>query len=662
MKLPLCLVLAALLALNAMAVERLPVADFARQPESARVRLSPDGKRIAFLRDRDGRRVLHVAEVESGRLSWIDVGEADLVNGAPKEVAGFEWVGDRRLLVTTTVWDAFYGVLAVDCDGTRPIAVSGYEDNRIAVNSPKRFAREVIHRFMDEDQSVLMLDRHEGGPGSARFPDVLRVRTSDGLARVVMKNPGEVAGWGVDHQGVVRFGVHAHGEQTGAIYREDERAPWRTILPLQDRAGGLRPLGFDAAGGRVMVAALTPERRWTIYPLDPASGALGAPLLSDPEYDILPERFVPAIDGLPLATPVFSAAKDVLLGLRYVTDAPRVKWFDREFAGYQQMMDRTLPNTVNLLVNTSQDGKRLLWFGFSDQQPGAYYLVDTEKRSFKRLTSSRGWIKPAQMAPMLAVKYTARDGLVIHGFLTVPVGHEPKSLPLVVMPHGGPWVRDVWGFDPLVQLLANRGYAVLQMNYRGSPGYGQQLFLDARRQIGRKIQDDIEDATRWALAAGVADPRRIAICGGSYGGYSALFALGHNPELYRCGISYAGVTDWLEIYDDRRSDPAYRAANRYWRREIGDPDKDREFLRAISPVNFADRITAPVLILQGKDDRVVPPEQARLMIAALERAGHPPQSAFIADQGHAYSSEKGRTEIFQRMVDFLEKNLGPGVP
>jgi len=203
---------------------------------------------------------------------------------------------------------------------------------------------------------------------------------------------------------------------------------------------------------------------------------------------------------------------------------------------------------------------------------------------------------------------------------------------------------------------------VLQMNYRGSPGYGQQLFLDARRQIGRKIQDDIEDATRWALAAGVADPHRIAICGGSYGGYSALFALGHNPELYRCGISYAGVTDWLEIYDDRRSDPAYRAANRYWRREIGDPDKDREFLRSISPVNFADRITAPVLILQGKDDRVVPPEQARLMIAALERAGHPPQSAFIADQGHAYSSEKGRTEIFQRMVDFLEKNLGPGVP
>jgi dipeptidyl aminopeptidase/acylaminoacyl peptidase len=179
-------------------------------------------------------------------------------------------------------------------------------------------------------------------------------------------------------------------------------------------------------------------------------------------------------------------------------------------------------------------------------------------------------------------------------------------------------VRDIWGFDPLVQLLANRGYAVLQMNYRGSTGYGDELYQQARKQIGAKIQDDIEDATQWAIQAGVANPQRIAIMGMSYGGYSALFALGRSPGLYRCGISFAGVTDWPAMYED--SDVAEsKSAKRYWREQIGDPDK--EDLKVISPINFADKITAPVLIIQGKRDARVPQDQARRMIAALETAG-----------------------------------------
>jgi dipeptidyl aminopeptidase/acylaminoacyl peptidase len=302
----------------------------------------------------------------------------------------------------------------------------------------------------------------------------------------------------------------------------------------------------------------------------------------------------------------------------------------------------------------------MLWFGSSDRNPGAYYLFDRGKRSFRQLATRMSWIKPEQMAPMLSIKYQARDGLTVHGYLTVPAGHEPKGLPLVVMPHGGPWARDVWGFNPLVQLLANRGYAVLQMNYRGSIGYGDELFQSARRQIGGQIQDDIEDGTRWAIAAGIADPRRIAIMGGSYGGYSALFALGRSPELYRCGISFAGVTDWLAIYHD--SDTAtYKEARRHWREQIGDPSTDQDRLRAISPVNFAGRITAPVLIIQGKQDKRVPPDQARRMITALERAGRKPESLLLAGVAHNHGPEKKRIEIFKAMTDFLERNLGPGV-
>jgi len=651
----------AALATMAPAIERLPVEEFARTASAARGRMSPDGQMLAFLREYEGKKTLHILEIDQKNLTRMDLGEATLANDATKEVESFTWIGDKRLVIESSVWgDSFYGVIAANWNGDLAVPISGYEDNQIAVNGYKLFAREVIHRFYDKDQTILMLDRHEGGAGSSSHPDILRVDTSTGTAVTVVKNPGEVVAWATDFNGLVRLGILRHGDSSGAIYREDEKAAWQTILPLQNRKGQMQPLGFDAAGNRMLVAALTKERRWTVLPLD-AKGTLGDPLLTDPEYDIVPYSYTPAINGMALAGPIFSRRKQSLIGIRYYTESARVKWFDREFAGYQMVVDKSRPDTVNLMVDESLDGKRTLWFSYSDQNPGVYSLLDSEKRSFTQLARYSSKINPAQMAPTLAVKYSARDGLLIHGYLTAPVGHPPKNLPLVVMPHGGPWVRDIWGYDPLVQLLANRGYAVLQMNYRGSTGYGDELYQNARREIGGKIQDDIEDATRWAITAGVADPKRIAIVGQSYGGYSTLFGLGHNPDLYRCGISIAGVTDWSAFLED--SDVAdYKSASRYWREQLGDPGKDKEKLRAASPVNFADKITAPVLIIQGKEDKRVPPDQARRMIAALVKAGRKPENIFISKLGHNYGNEKQRTEIYKAVVAFLEKNLGPGLP
>lgn len=647
---------------TALAIERLPVEDFAREPSTSRARLSPDGKRLAFLRDYDGKATIHFAEIDKGKVSRLDLGEAEVAQGAEKAVNEFTWVGNERLVISTVVWDnRLYGVTATNWDGSQNVPISGYEDNKVSINSRKQFAREVIHCFFDKDHTVLMLDRHEGGGGDSKHPDILQVDTMSGLAKRAVKNPGDVASWGLDFDGVARLGILSQGERSGAIYRENEQSPWRIVMPLQDRPGQMRPVGFDKTSGKLFVTALTPEKRWSVFQLDPATGTLGAPLVSDPEYDIVPEGFRPSVDGVPLAATLLSSKSKTMVGVRYFTETARVKWFDRDFAARQVAVDRALPDTVNILVGSSEDEKRFLWLAYSDRDPGSYYLMDQEARSLKALATRMNWIKPAQMAQMYGVKYTARDGLVVHGYLTVPAGHEMKNLPLVVMPHGGPWVRDVWTFDPLIQLLANRGYAVLQMNYRGSPGYGEELLRSARRQIGRKIQDDIEDATRWAIAAGVADPKRIAIMGSSYGGYSTLFGLGRNPDLYRCGISVAGVTDWPAIFDDRRGDPEYKAANRYWRREIGDPDKDSALLESISPVNFADKITAPVLIIQGKTDRTVPQDQANLMIAALTKAGRKPESLFLSNMGHTHGNEKQRTEIYKTIVAFLEKNLGPGV-
>ena len=647
------------LVVTGYAIDRLPIEDFSREPSMSRAQLSPDGKRVAFLREFRNKATLHIAGIDDNSLTRLDLGEAGLLNGAAKDVDEFSWIGDDRLMVNTAVWDMFYGALATNWDGGRAVPISGYEDEKVPLSGTKIFAREIIHRFYDKDDSVLMLDRHEDGPGSSTHPDILKVDSHLGLLTTTVKNPGEVIHWGIDFDGVARLGILRHGDLSGAIYRENEKVPWRTILPLKNRSGILRPLGFNSADGSIFIAGLTPNKRWALFTLDPTAGKMGPPLLSDEQYDIYPDRFMPGVDHIPSAGPVFSRRKQTLVGFRYYTESPRVKWFDREYAGYQLSVDRSLPDTVNILVDESSDGNRLLWLGYSDCNPGEYYLFDKQKRTFRPMGARMNWIKPAQMAPMLGIKYVARDGLTIHGYLTVPVGYKPKGLPLVVMPHGGPWVRDIWGFDPLVQVLANRGYAVLQMNYRGSTGYGDELYREARRQIGRKIQDDIEDATRWAIAAGVADPKRIAIAGGSYGGYSALFALGHNPELYRCGISIAGVTDWPALYED--SDVAEnKAAKRYWREQIGDPNK--EDLRTISPISFPDKIVAPVLIIQGKKDRRVPQDQAKRMIAALTKSGHKPESLFISDLGHTFGDERKRTEIFKSITRFLETNLGPGMP
>lgn len=645
-------------AVQGYAEPRLPIEDFSRTPSFSRAHLSPDGAQIAFIADHNGRTKLHVLDVKAKSTVRINLGEEQLINGFPKQVESFAWVGNRRLLISTAVIDAHFGVMALDSDGRRSVGISGLErsdDLRVALS----WAREVVYAFYDDDATVLMLDRHESSPGSPNRPDVITVNTRTGLSRTILKNPGEVARWGFDFAGVARFGFLSHGDLSGIIYRESESAPWQTVLPLKDRRNEFRMLGFDAARNQPFVAALTENKRWAPFALNLTTGELSPPLLVDATYDIIPDRFVPNFDGAALAGPVFSLAKRSMVGFRYYTEAARVKWFDKEFSAYQQALDKSHPDTVNLLIDQSIDGKRLLWFSFSDQNPGSYQVLDTEQRLLIPIASRMPWLKPEQMAPMLAIKYPARDGLLIHGYLTVPVGHEPKNLPLIVMPHGGPWVRDVWGFDPLVQLLANRGYAVLQMNYRGSTGYGEELYQQAKREIGGKIQDDIEDATRWAIQAGVADRTRVAIMGSSYGGYSALFALGHDPELYRCGISLAGVTDWPGLYE--ASDVAEnKAAKKHWLEQIGDPNKDD--LRKISPVTFAERISAPVLIIQGKKDQRVPQDQARRMITALEKHGRKPESLFLAGVGHNFGNERNRTEIFTRIVEFLERNLGQGVP
>lgn len=640
------------------AAQYVTAAQFAQGPNISRPRLSPDGRYIASLQDISDKQWLIVLDLEAKKSFRINPGTTR--TGLNKEVGAFGWVSNRRISFLTTVWEgtAFTGDSAVDCNGKNWVAFTGPD-----ADPGSQFplvATQIIHSFGDKDQSVLMLDRGSNEGSDLVYPDVIKVSTLTGSYDTVAKNPGNVVSWVPDREGVIRLGVTLDGLRYGVIYRKTAQAKWRT-MPLFDEARGkVAPLGFDYDGRKLIVTANNEQKRRAVYYYDLETGQLGDMIASHREFDIIPERGASAIDGVSLAGPVLSELAESVVGIRYITDGPRTVWFDPGFAALQAALDRLLPNSVNLIISRSQDEMRFLFLSFSDRDPGTYYLVDLKagKPSISKLGERFAGYPVAAMVSMYPIKYPARDGETIHGYLTLPAGDKKTGLPLVVLPHGGPLVRDVWQCSPLVQFLANRGYAVLQMNFRGSPGYGTEFYLKGKREIGRGMQDDIEDGTRWAIAKGLADPGRVAIIGASYGGYSALFALAHNPELYRCGISIAGVTDWTDIIKERRGEE-YKHAYLHFREWIGDPKLNPEFLAGISPVNYAGKITAPLFIVQGKDDRTVPPKQARKMVAALEKAGHPPQVLYFSDEGHGFTKEKDRAKLYSEIEKFLGTHLAP---
>lgn len=588
----------------------------------------------------------------------VDPGET--ITGLRKQVGQFRWISDHRLCFLSTVWDnsAFTGVSAVDCDGKNWVALTGSDSDPLA--QYPLHAKDILYSFDDKAQSILMLDFGYRGDHAAPFPDVIRVNTLTKASRIEVKNPGNVLYWVPDRRGTVRLGVTADNARTGMLFREKEDSPWQKLPAFPKEKGRVVPLGFDASGQRVIVMADNETKRRAVYYCDLKTGLLDDVIASHPEFDIIPESAAPGVDGTSLAGPMISELTQDVVGIRFVTEGPRQLWFDSSLDAVQTAVDRQLPGTVNLIVSRTRNEQRFLLLAFSEKDPGTYYLADLKgpNLTLQRLGAVLLNFPTQEMATMYPVKYKARDGERIHGYVTLPRNGPQKGLPLVVMPHGGPWVRDIWQYDPFVQFLASRGYAVLQMNFRGSPGYGREFLDKGQREIGLAMQNDVEDGTRWAIAQGLADPQRIAIMGGSYGGFATLFALGHNPELYRCGISLCGVTDWIAISRERKGED-YKLAYQHFQEWIGDPKHNAEFLASISPVNFAEQITAPVFLVQGKLDRIVPPKQATRMADELAKAGRPAKTLTFSDEGHGFSKPENRAKLFAEIETFLAQHLKP---
>jgi dipeptidyl aminopeptidase/acylaminoacyl peptidase len=352
---------------------------------------------------------------------------------------------------------------------------------------------------------------------------------------------------------------------------------------------------------------------------------------------------------------LFSKRKRSLAGVEYDTERPEVCWFDPDFKKMQASVDLALPTTLNTFVSLSRDGTKAVVRASSDRTPGTFYFLDTVNLKMEKLFDLAEWIHADDMAEMKPIEYVARDGLKIHGYLTLPKGSKGKNLPMIVNPHGGPQVRDTWGFDPEVQFFANRGYAVLRMNFRGSPGYGKAFLEAGYKQWGLKQQDDITDGVKWAIAEGIADPKRICIYGKGYGGFAALTGLEQTPELYRCGISYSGITEIIRTL--KKAIPDLEITKMVAAETVGDPKKEKERLKATSPLNHVDRIQVPVLLAYGKLDPMVPIGTGQDLASALKKRGKLYDFMVKDEEQLGFHKEENRIEFYQKVDEFLKATM-----
>ncbi|MGD8401238.1 MAG: S9 family peptidase [Bacillota bacterium] len=604
-----------------LAAAEIPLRDFFRNPQQSGVKLAPDGEYLAFMQPFQNRMNLYVQK--RGAKEALRITEE-----TERDIASYFWKGNHRLIYMKDFkGDENYHLVAVDRDG-----------GNLKDLTPFPGVRASICDDLEEDDSSVLVELNKRDP---QVFDVYRLNVFTGDLKLIATNPGNITGWITDHQGKLRLAIASDGANTSLLYRDTEAQPFRTVLTTNFRES-ISPCIFTFDNKYIYAVSNIGRDRAALVKYDIAHAKEIKVIYSHPQVDV---------SGLS-----YSRKRKKLIAAYYSTWKTKLKFFDPQFKKIYRRLQKLLPDQEIAVNDTNRNEDIFIVRTYSDRSLGAYYLYETSGDKLVKLCEVSPWLNEAALCRMRPIRYKSRDGLTIHGYLTLPKGKPGKKLPVVVNPHGGPWTRDYWGFNPEVQFLANRGYAVLQVNYRGSTGYGRKFWEASFKQWGRKMQDDISDGVYWLIRKGIADPKRIAIYGGSYGGYATLAGVTFTPDLYACGIDYVGISNLLTFM--KSMPPYWKPGLEKMYEMVGDPEKDATLLRAASPVFHADQIKVPLLVAQGAKDPRVNIDESNQIVAALQKQNIPVEYMVKENEGHGFRNEENRFEFYEAVEKFLAKNLG----
>ena len=638
----------------------IPIAAFFANPSLGGAKLSPDGRHLAMrVNNSSGHDQLGIVDLSNNAMQVVAAFK-------DADVGRFEWVNDKRLIYdsrdlnTAPGKERFApGLFAVNVDGSlrRQLVAT---DGQFVVEAPAGREKLPWNTYMldqpgaqDSDWVYVATVKFGRDRGEDRV-ELLRLDTVSTRTETV-QGPGHTREWWLDARGRPALATTVENNVEALHYLDPKDGRWRKLATSDAYLGGeasITPVGFAPDGG-LYVASRGKRDKYALFAYDLGAGKVAAqPLVDLDEYD-----FSGAL--------VTSATR--LLGVRYTLDSEAVAWFDPGMKAAQEAVDKLLPGRVNALsVGVRSATPFVLVESWSDRQPPVFLLFNRDSGKLSKVGDSRPAIAPSKMAAQALVQVKARDGRTIPAWVTLPNDSNGKGagkkLPMVVLVHGGPYVRGgEWQWSADSQFLASRGYAVLQPEYRGSTGFGADHFRAGWKQWGLAMQDDIADATRWAIAEGIADPQRICIAGASYGGYATLMGLIRDPALYKCGIDWVGVTDIALLYNGHWSQDSDMSAayKRYGMPTlVGDPVKDAAQFAATSPLKQAARITQPLLLAYGGADKRVPLYHGRQFYDALRQTNKQVEWVVYDEEGHGWTLMETRLDFWGRVERFLQRQIG----
>lgn len=659
--------------------EGLTTEDFFRSDETYNFNLSRDGKKVSYVMRKGDKTYVMIYDLKTQKYSSMQIDD-----DPDTYVSYLEWANDKRYIFSKNN-KSFY---AIDANGKNVKVLAKYEmlfEETVTIGERRGVSAALAG---DSGGSTIrpyriripgVLDMLKSDPDHVLFEvydetftsNIYKVDVNSGKRNLVYDDLRGVSHWITDRNGELRAGLEYQNLEMKLRYRYPDSNKWKIVDKFLSEESGVSfeydadaltnrhctLLGFGFDPNIVYIGSNLKKDTMGIYTFDLDRQEIVSTLAEHSDFDLAATDSEHSLGVLR-----FSNKKRALVGFNTYFHTQKTEWIDPDFQVVQATVDNVLPDKDNYIYEWNDDETVFLVYSRDSNDPGRYHVLDLNNKKFYEVAAVRPWLEPARLVKKLPYMIESKDGYKLYGYVTFPKSTEtqplPWNLPLVVMPHGGPWARDYGNFDESIQCLAHNGYAVLQVNYRGSTGYGFKHFEGARHDYGAGILNDILAVIDWAVESGIADPQRVGIMGTSYGGYATMMALTRHPDRFQCGVAISGV------YDLKDQMTSYVAGGRgnymaydYWKSMVGDPKKERDKLEAISPINFVDNLDDPVLIIHGDEDETVPFSQSKALEKALKKADKAYHFITITNGGHHRWSDEVETKVHESILELFNSRL-----